>query len=602
MMCFPHPSRNFVLPALLAALASVSYGTVYHVSPTGNDTAAGNERAPFLTIQHAASLMQFGDRCIVHEGVYRETVRPAESGSPRESISFVAADDEKVVIRGTEVVTGWKRHEGNLWKAPVDGPVTQAFIDGVMTPEASWPNTGNDPFKRVWAEADDGTDTTGIVDAALPELDVTGARVHVLPGRRWVSWARPVEGLGASAHRLKFDADWKTNPAYAIGTGTRYYLFGGYGLLDAPGEWFVDDGMMYLVAPEGSTPEAWVVEVKRRDWAFDVSDRMYISISGFQIFGASIRLADASGCSVSNCHIRYASHFTNPDGWTKYNDTGLVVSGSGNLVMRSSVYYSAGNGVTLLGKGNVVQDCVVRYASYMATDCAAVWMEGEGHAVEECTLSDTGRSVLIHRYLKNGRIEYNDMYNAGLLTTDLGITYCYQTDGEGTEISHNWVHDNKAEHVGVGIYIDNGSKNFIIDHNVSWNNPDSGIRLNTPSHDNLVCNNTVMKNGNSLSYWGPDDVRDQKGVKIYNNIFTDEVSTGDGVELDANYTGTEPMLRDVAQRDFRPAKGSPCIDAGRVVEGIAEDDTPDIGAYEHGDKHWVSDWKAGHRWGEPPAF
>ena len=599
---FRYGRTIFVLFALCAAVAGASPWAVYHVSPTGDDAAAGTEDAPFRTIQHAASLLQGGDQCIVHEGVYRESVRPAASGAGRDRIVFRAAEDEKVVIRGTELVTGWERHVGNIWKAPVDGPVTQAFIDGVMTPEASWPNTGNDPFARVWAEADEGTDTAGIVDAALPELDVTGARVHVLPGRRWVSWVRPVEGLDASQHRLNVNVDWDQNPAYVIGKGTRYYLFGAYGLLDAPGEWVVDDGTMYLVAPEGSTPEAWAVEVKRRDWAFDLSESMGINLKDFYIFGASIRFGNATSCWVSNCHIRYASHFTNPEGWAKYNDTGLVVSGGSNLVMRSSVYYSAGNGVTLLGQGNVVRDCVVRYASYMATDCAAVWMEGEGNALEECTLSDTGRSVLIHRYLENGRIEYNDMYNAGLLTTDLGITYCFQTDGEGTKISHNWVHDNRADHVGVGIYIDNGSSNFVIDHNVSWNNPDSGIRLNTPSHDNLVCNNTVLNNGNSLGYWGPDNLSDQEGVKIYNNIFTDKVSTGDGVDMDANYAGSEPMLRDVDKRDFRPVEGSPCINAGRVVEEITGDDTPDIGAYEHGDKYWVSDWKAGHRWGEPPEF
>ena len=51
--------------------------TIHHVAATGDDIAAGTESAPFRTINHAAQVALPGDTVLVHEGVYREWVKPA---------------------------------------------------------------------------------------------------------------------------------------------------------------------------------------------------------------------------------------------------------------------------------------------------------------------------------------------------------------------------------------------------------------------------------------------------------------------------------------------------------------------------------------------
>ena len=53
---------------------------VYHVSKKGSDRNPGTEAAPFLTIQRAADAAEAGDGVVVHEGVYREWVRPRNGG------------------------------------------------------------------------------------------------------------------------------------------------------------------------------------------------------------------------------------------------------------------------------------------------------------------------------------------------------------------------------------------------------------------------------------------------------------------------------------------------------------------------------------------
>jgi hypothetical protein len=89
----------------------------YHVAKNGSDIAEGSFTHPYLTISKAAQVAETGDRVIVHEGVYREWVKPAHSGySDINRITYEAAAGEKVIIKGSEQITGWELLEGTVWK------------------------------------------------------------------------------------------------------------------------------------------------------------------------------------------------------------------------------------------------------------------------------------------------------------------------------------------------------------------------------------------------------------------------------------------------------------------------------------------------------
>ena len=90
----------------------------YHVAVTGCDFEDGTKDHPFRTISKAALLAMPGDRVIVHEGEYREWVKPAQGGTSSVSrITYEAAEGERVVIKGSEQITCWEPVEGSLWKA-----------------------------------------------------------------------------------------------------------------------------------------------------------------------------------------------------------------------------------------------------------------------------------------------------------------------------------------------------------------------------------------------------------------------------------------------------------------------------------------------------
>lgn len=89
----------------------------YHVAVTGCDFAEGTKEHPFRTISKAAEVAETGDKVIVHEGEYREWVKPNHSGySNLSRIVFEAAEGEKVVIKGSEIIKSWEKVEGSVWK------------------------------------------------------------------------------------------------------------------------------------------------------------------------------------------------------------------------------------------------------------------------------------------------------------------------------------------------------------------------------------------------------------------------------------------------------------------------------------------------------
>jgi len=92
----------------------------YHVAKYGSDENPGTWDKPFLTINKAAQVAQAGDVVIVHEGIYREWVKPKNKGlSDKRRITYKAADGERVVIKGSEQVSNWEHVKDNVWKVVI---------------------------------------------------------------------------------------------------------------------------------------------------------------------------------------------------------------------------------------------------------------------------------------------------------------------------------------------------------------------------------------------------------------------------------------------------------------------------------------------------
>ena len=116
-------TRIAAMGIALSVLALTTLGATardYHVSVTGDDGNSGSAEQPLRTISAAARLAQPGDQVTVHAGTYRERVAPPRGGmSDQQRITFQAATGEKVVIKGSEVIKGWKQLEHDTWKVTI---------------------------------------------------------------------------------------------------------------------------------------------------------------------------------------------------------------------------------------------------------------------------------------------------------------------------------------------------------------------------------------------------------------------------------------------------------------------------------------------------
>jgi hypothetical protein len=90
-------------------------GRIYYVdgtNPRASDSSPGTGEAPWKTIGHAGKARELkpGDTVLIRSGVYREYADIIVCGEPGNPITFAAAPNARVVIKGSEIVPGaWRR-------------------------------------------------------------------------------------------------------------------------------------------------------------------------------------------------------------------------------------------------------------------------------------------------------------------------------------------------------------------------------------------------------------------------------------------------------------------------------------------------------------
>lgn len=588
---------------------------VYYVSVDGNDlTGNGSVENPWKTVQKAASIMVPGDVCIIREGVYRETVVPSGSGTAEAPITFRSYPGENATISGADVLAYWTEDSvtSGVYKTPMDWTLesaNQVFINGVMADEARWPNNAGTIIEPTFAVMDNGSNTT-ITDGNIPkDVDWTGAKVWFAGGAAWVGQDSTVTQFDAAAGKITFQSVRAPHTNYDARFGTNYYLFGIKAALDSENEWWYDsvNQELFVQPPAGSASMQGIqVEAKRRFYGFDLSGTSYIQLEGINLFASSIKTDDATSyVTIDGMKASYISHNTrNPQGYADENYDGITLRGENIELRNSELSFSSGGLLSLKGKYHTIVNNYIHDGNYLGSWSGLISASGKEHYIGYNTLARSGRDVMRLDQLNHLIVEHNDFSYGGLVTNDSGLLYTNGDDAMASEIRYNTFHD-MYTHLGMGIYTDNQSTNFLIHHNVIWNVPYSDpIRLNSPSNFNLVFNNTAGPNTQGLRTWAIVFKGDMFGDRVFNNIFTGgEIDFGEsvGYALGNNIVaGLDPQFVDPANHDFRLQATSPAIDVGRVIPSITDGfqgQAPDVGAFEYGEALF----KTGHDFDNPPT-
>ncbi len=541
-------------------------GRVLYVATAGNDASEDPTQpgTPLKTIQKAASMVQPGDTIAIRGGVYRESVRLNVAATEEKPVLVVPAGKGMVIINGTETIEALKadgatwKQEGKVYsiqlKDSFDSKLNQdeqLFIDGEMMVLARYPNIepgceimqpglsayltidrrtseNNISGQTEWGPIrKGGAKRVGFTDAALtqPAGFFDDASIWIKPeeNRSWgFGMVGPVTKHTKGALEIQL-AD-RVDSFYDFHNGhTRYFLYDSKNLLDAPREWWLDKASktLYVITPDGSSPAEHRVEMKRRDYAFDLSESSYVTVRGLYVFGATITtdnvcgdgigggawlthnrgsvdipkvqdLAPAHHVTIDQVMLKYISHFNGTHGNTNgqwLQSSGVILSGTDHVVSNCGIEYSAGNGISMYGHRHKAFNNVIHDVNYSAALASGIYFcENAGNTpgdrilpldydIHHNTLYRAAWGLIDASNLyssdksKPSRVHHNFIDAPGLMTKDVGgIRFVGHTKSphltNGTRIDHNLVRGCVAA-LGNSIYFD-FNNGYVVDHNIAW--------------------------------------------------------------------------------------------------------------------------------------
>ncbi|MCP5537943.1 MAG: right-handed parallel beta-helix repeat-containing protein [Akkermansiaceae bacterium] len=470
-----------------------------HVAVNGSDSNPGSLDAPFLTIGKATSVMQSGDHCLIHAGIYRETMAPKT-----DDLTFRPYQNDRVEINGCDIVEDtWNVYSGRIMTIPASEKVWQIFVDGKRMKVARFPDMGEEetllatdkknylPTEILMPPAPDQSIVKFPAVKDFPENHFQGGIYSGMHGRNpftsCTGLILPSKGdtlnIFAFGHRA-----WNKQNTTRMGTG-RGYIINSLAALDAPEEWFwsPDKKRLYFHPPKTSTTDKSTIEIRHRLWGLDLRERKHIVVEGLHFKAASIRMDDAVGCEVRKCVVLY------PSPWTAFTATdyggrvdascGVYVSGEKNRLWRNRIAHSWGGGVRIEGSDNILEQCLIEDIGWLGRRTAGVQVWGKRNHVLRNVIRRVGNSGIdggqrgfgVGRFGRESDIRFNLVMDIAYLAShDVG-GYYVNTQGYPEllkqVIAYNTFTGFKGQGFGVhaagSVYSDNGTSGVIAHDNVS---------------------------------------------------------------------------------------------------------------------------------------
>ncbi|HEV2209853.1 MAG TPA: right-handed parallel beta-helix repeat-containing protein [Verrucomicrobiae bacterium] len=581
-----------------------SGAATFFVAADGSDANAGTNIAePFQTLAQAARTIKAGDTCWIRAGTYRETLRPRASGTARAPITFAAYSNEVVIVTGVDLLSGWTSSAQGIYSAAAATSLgtgyDQVFVDGKMAHEARYPHFGaGDLLHPAVASVSVDAAAPNVVRspawAGHPNNFWVGAWFSGGLGERW-SWqcARVIASAGDT---LTVDPASQSQPWFT-GTGVGF-VWGVRGAPPGDNEWRLENGFggntLSLRLNNGADPARHIVEMKRRFWCIDFNGQSYVTVHGLRLRAGAVRLTGTHNL-LDDCQGLFLSHYLKYTwGYSFCGDnpagSGIWLAGTNNVLHGCTIRDTAGSAVVCGGYGNSIVRNRFSNSDYSGTYACALRLEGTHTLVAFNSAHHSGRDLLQPAGAGHS-IYLNDLSFPGVLCRDLGAIYVWgvnarAADGVATRIAYNWLHDNTLSGgPSPLIYLDNWCRNFVVDHNVCWNNQgDAGIRINAPAFGHQLYNNTLFNcdrlGTHTYDMWpnfDPDPAfwtRDFYSYQAANTLFLGNAP--------------QEQLMDWAGEDFRLRVAAAGVHAGVAIPQFTTPgvDAPDLGAYEGSGDFW----------------
>ncbi|MFC0536747.1 right-handed parallel beta-helix repeat-containing protein [Pelagicoccus mobilis] len=512
-----------MLRVLLLFIAAVqaAFATTYYVSPDGDDRNAGtSEEEPFRVVQRAVNEMNAGDTLVVLDGVYSGRLN-LKSG-----ITIEAKTPRKVFFSGLEHLNSrFEKYAEGIFRAKFNGQPKQVLYNDQPLAWACWPNlrwAENWVREKKWAAAGDGTGPGVLTSEAFEEiagLNLAGAYCFIRYGKGNSCYSRTVESFDGRTlvwndddfYEQKFTGeDGRRGSEDALRTlkeshvwhpnKSKFFLAGALDLLDAPGEWFVEDGYLYLYSPDGTNPNDAVILTKAYDFCIDQDEGLNdVILDGIDFLGCSVRLSSNAnaGIAFKNVHFSYIGAELLYVDRVKGGeiDKPIEVAGSNISIERCLFAGGQNSALKLTGSDITVENCVFlennRHANF---ESAPLYLEARGtfQLNRNTFFNNCSDAVKIRAKIEEMDtvpvVSYNNIFNAGIFNSDVSGVYMPIQSQHFTEFHHNWMHNVH----GNALRLDLGGKELTIHHNVFWASK-RGLNIEGYGQFNIY-NNTSVHN------------------------------------------------------------------------------------------------------------
>jgi len=529
---------------------SSSNGVTYYVSPLGNNNEQGTLiEKPFQTVQYAIDKMSSGDTLVVMDGLYTGKF------SLKSGINIQAKNPRKVVFSGLEILkASFEKHGNGIYKTELPPQLNQKpkqiFFNNQPMTWAQWPNVqwvDNWLEDKKWAKATDGSGPGVLTSNAFKEiadLDLTGAYTFIRYGKGNSNYSRLIESFdGETLHwnddnfynRKYTGEDGRRGSVKALETlpeshvwhpnKSKFFLAGDLDLLDSPGEWFVENGALYLMPLNGINPNDAKILTKTSDYCINQQSQLTdVVIQGIDFFGCSVKLnnSDNNAITFSNTHFSYIGEELLFIDRVKGNAINKPIELAGsNIVVEKSLFAGAKNtALKLTGSELTINNSVFlennRHANF---ESRAVFIDATGtYRVTRNTFFNNHSDAISIRIKAKSplsvkpEIAYNNIFNAGKYNSDVSGIYMPHGSQEYAEVHHNWIHNIN----GNAFRLDLAGSQLSLHHNVFWASK-RGINVEGYGEFNIY-NNTDVHNhvASALTRNILDHARQNKGSQEKN--------------------------------------------------------------------------------------
>lgn len=598
---------------LLAALAQGKDLTLY-VATNGNDAwqgllaepAADGQDGPLATLPAALAAVRKARQAAggeflaaqikVRGGLYELSqplvFTPADSGCGTAAPLLVTANlHEKPVFSGGRRITGWTPvpDRPGVWRTEVPEVRSgqwyfrQLFVDGQRQQRARTPNQG---FFRIQGASPQDHPVklkyrAGDIDKAWAAL----GDVEVVANLAWADFRLFIRSVDEDSRVAVLSGDPKPSNRE---DNAQYYVENAPGLLDTPGEWYLDrkTGVLTWWGQPGADPNRLTVIAPRLTelcrFAGDFAGRKpveFVTLRGLTFAHSDWELAatgyadtqaaidirgDVHAEGAVDCAIEYC-RFEHLGGYAL------------ELAKGCQRFKVAGNEMTDLGGGGVrVGETAIRTSPFEMNHGHEI-VDNEIHRLGRIytpaigvLVLQSGRNRIAHNHIhdlfytaisvgwnwgyqetpcRENRIEFNHLHDIGQgILSDMGAIYTLGIQ-RGTVIRNNLIHDvNAFTYGGWGIYPDEGSTDLLIENNVVYRTKSAGFHQHY-GRENLVRNN-IFALGREHQL-----MRTRAEAHLSFTFERNLVYFDSGSLLGSNWSGDHYRMRSNLYFDARPGQG-----------------------------------------------